>query len=328
LHCNIARTASEDDCIPGLRIYAQSRGLVGSGRFQSRRNSSTSVGMTAAAIPILASIAELAPTCDAWIVDIWGVMHNGARAFAEAGEACRKFRAAGGIVVLLSNAPRPFTAVIPHMSSLGVDPAAYDTGVTSGDATRAMIEPWSGRALLHIGPERDLGLFTGLGVRLAPAETADAIVCSGLYDDTKETPASYEALFDKLLARRLPMICANPDLVVERGDKLVYCAGALAAAYAAKGGEVAYAGKPHLPIYERTFEAIERIKGSPVARKRILAIGDGIDTDLAGAHAAVLRSLFIASAVHVAGALDAHALAHLFAGRPFAPVAAMSRLVW
>ena len=200
--------------------------------------------MTPAAIPILASIAELSPTFDAWIVDIWGVMHNGARAFDAAGEACRAFRAGGGIVMLLSNAPRPFSAVVAQMAALGVDPAAYDGGVTSGDATRGLIEAWAGRPLLHIGPERDKGLFAGLDVTLVPAEAAEAIVCSGFWDDTRETPADYAALFERLAARRLPMICANPDIVVERGDKLVYCAGALAAEYAEKGGEVVYAGKP------------------------------------------------------------------------------------
>jgi HAD superfamily hydrolase (TIGR01459 family) len=284
--------------------------------------------MTRAAIPILTSIAELAPSCDAWIVDIWGVMHNGRRAFEAAGEACRRFRAAGGLVVLLSNAPRPFTAVIDHMSSLGVDPAAYDTGVTSGDATRALIEAWPGRRLLHIGPQRDLGLFAGLDVEVVPAEAAEAIVCSGLFDDTRETPADYDALLDRLAARGLPMICANPDLVVERGDTLVYCAGSLAAAYAARGGEVRYAGKPHLPIYERTFAEIARLADRPVSKERMLAIGDGLDTDLKGAHAAGLRSVFIASAVHLPGELNARALADLFATRPFSPIAALPALVW
>jgi HAD superfamily hydrolase (TIGR01459 family) len=288
--------------------------------------------MTPAAIPILSSIAGLAPSCDAWIVDIWGVMHNGARAFEAAGETCRAFRAAGGSVVLLSNAPRPFTAVVGHMTSLGVDPAAYDTGVTSGDATRGlietMIETSAGRPMLHIGPERDLGLFAGLDVRLVAAEAAEAIICSGLFDDTKETPATYQPLFATLAARGLPMICANPDLVVERGDKLVYCAGSLAAAYAAAGGDVVYAGKPHLPIYERTFAAINRLRGARVPKERILAIGDGVDTDLKGAHAAGLRSVLIASAVHLPGGLDAVALDGLFAGRPFAPIAALPALAW
>jgi len=282
--------------------------------------------MTPAAIPILSSISELSCACDAWIVDIWGVMHNGARAYAAAGEACRRFRRGGGIVVLLSNAPRPFRAVVHQLAAVGVDPESYDEGLTSGDVTRGLLEAWSGRSLLHIGPERDKGLFEGLTARLATPDAAEAIVCSGLWDDTSETPANYEALFEVLAARRLAMLCANPDLVVERGNKLVYCAGALAALYAQKGGEVIYAGKPHVPIYERTFATLERLAGRALARERILAIGDGIDTDLLGAHRAGLRSLFIASAVHLPGGLDARTLDELFASRPFRPIAALPAL--
>jgi HAD superfamily hydrolase (TIGR01459 family) len=284
--------------------------------------------MTVAAIPILSSIAGLAAGSDAWIVDIWGVMHNGARAHAAACEACARFRAGGGTVVLLSNAPRPFSDVVAQLERLGVPGEAYDLGITSGDVTRGMLGSWQGRAVLHIGPERDKGLFAGLDVKLVAPEAAEVALCSGLYDDTRETPESYAALFDGLLARRVPMICANPDLVVERGEHLVYCAGALAAAYAAQGGEVAYAGKPHGPIYGRTLAAIERARGRPALKERILAIGDGIDTDLRGAHGAGLASVFIASAVHAPGGLDAGTLAKLFAQRPFAPVAAMPALAW
>ena len=282
--------------------------------------------MTPAAIPILSSISELSCACDAWIVDIWGVMHNGARAYAAASEACRRFRRGGGIVVLLSNAPRPFRAVVHQLAAVGVDPESYDGGLTSGDVTRGLLEAWSGRSLLHIGPERDKGLFEGLTARLATPDAAEAIVCSGLWDDSSETPVNYEALFEVLAARRLAMLCANPDLVVERGNKLVYCAGALAALYAQKGGEVIYAGKPHVPIYERTFATLERLAGRALARERILAIGDGIDTDLLGAHRAGLRSLFIASAVHLPGGLDARTLDELFASRPFRPIAALPAL--
>ena len=284
--------------------------------------------MTNAAIPILSSVAGLAPDSDAWIVDIWGVMHNGARAYQPACEACARFRAGGGTVALLSNAPRPFTDVVVQLERLGVPGEAYDLGVTSGDVTRGMLEAWRGRAVLHIGPERDNGLFEGLEVRLVAAEAAEVALCSGLYDDTTETPENYVDLFDRLLARRVPMICANPDLVVERGDRLVYCAGALAAAYAAQGGEVVYAGKPHGPIYGRTIAAIERLKGHAVPKERVLAIGDGIDTDLRGAHGAGLPSLFIASAVHVPEGLNAATLAKLFAHRSFAPIAAMPALAW
>jgi HAD superfamily hydrolase (TIGR01459 family) len=278
--------------------------------------------------PILSSIAPLAETSEAWIVDIWGVMHNGARAYAAASAACRRFRAQGGIVVLLSNAPRPFSAVVPHMTSLGVAAEAYDTGVTSGDATREMVSEWQGRPLFHIGPDRDRGLFEGYDVRFVEAGAAEVVVCSGLYDDTRETPADYTGLLTDLAARHVPMICANPDILVERGSELIYCAGALAAEYEARGGKVIYAGKPYPPIYERTLREIARIKGKPVPKEKILCIGDGLETDLKGAFGSGLRSVFIASPIFLPEGLEASALAKLFADRPFSPVAALPALVW
>jgi HAD superfamily hydrolase (TIGR01459 family) len=281
-----------------------------------------------APIPILNSVAALAATSDAWIVDIWGVMHNGARAYPAAGTACREFRARGGTVVLLSNAPRPFTNVIPHMTSLGVDPGAYDSGVTSGDAARDMISEWQGRRLFHIGPERDKPLFEGYDVELSGAEDADVIVCSGLWNDARETPADYKELFTGLLARNIPMICANPDILVERGDEIIYCAGALAADYEKRGGKVTYAGKPHAPIYERTLREIAKIRGRAVPKERILCIGDGLETDLLGAHRAGMRSVFISSPIFVPEGLDPAVLAKLFGERPFAPEAALEALVW
>jgi HAD superfamily hydrolase (TIGR01459 family) len=280
------------------------------------------------AIPILASIAELAATSDAWIVDIWGVMHNGLRAYEAAAEACRAFRADGGTVVLLSNAPRPFQAVVPHMASLGVPADAYDAGVTSGDVTRDMLRAWQGRRLLHIGPERDWPLHDGLGITLAPAGEAEVVLCSGLYDDDSETPADYAETLEALAERGVPMICANPDILVERGHKLIYCAGALAQNYEAKGGEVAYAGKPHLPVYERTLAEIARLRGRRIEKARVLAIGDGIETDLAGAHAAGLRAVFVASPIFAPSGLSPDLLGELFAKRQFAPVAAMTGLAW
>src|SRR5262245_38010061 len=234
-----------------------------------------------AAIPILSSIAELAATSDAWIVDIWGVMHNGARAYTAAVQACSEFRARGGAVVLLSNAPRPFSAVVPHMTALGVPAHAYDAGVTSGHVARGLLPAWAGRRMLHVGPPRDHGLFTDLDIRQTPAADAEVVLCSGLYDDDRETPADYAELLDALVARGVPMICANPDIMVERGDRLLYCAGAPAEGYAAKGGPVSYAGKPHLPVYERVLAEIARLAGRAVETSRVLCIGDGIETDLA-----------------------------------------------
>jgi HAD superfamily hydrolase (TIGR01459 family) len=284
--------------------------------------------MNAAPIPILAGIRELAAQREAWIVDIWGVMHNGVRAFAAAVDACRRFREHGGSVLLLSNAPRPFSAVVAQLEALGVPPTAYDGVLTSGDVTRTLIAAWQGRPLLHIGPARDRGLFEGLVLEFANAEEAAVIVCSGLYDDSKETPQDYASLFDRLAARGVPMLCANPDLVVERGDSLVYCAGALAAEYAGRGGEVTYAGKPHWPIYARALTLIDALRGRPTAKDQVLAIGDGIETDLRGAQVAGLSSVFIASAIHAPDGLSVAALEHLFAGRPFAPIAALPALAW
>jgi|SRR5262245_7306583 len=284
--------------------------------------------MSGPEIPILTSIGGLAGSSEAWIVDIWGVMHNGASAFAAAGEACSKFRQAGGVVLLLSNAPRPFLAVVSQLDGFGVARAAYNAGVTSGDVTRAMIAPWRGRRVLHIGPARDRGLFEGFAIDFADAFGAEVVVCSGLFDDTKETPQDYAELFAGLVARRVPMICANPDLMVERGDRLVYCAGALAAEYAAIGGEVSYAGKPHWPVYERALAAIDALCGRSVAKDKVLAIGDGIETDLRGAHVAGLRSVFIASAIHAPAGLNPAMLQELFRSRPFAPVAALPALAW
>jgi HAD superfamily hydrolase (TIGR01459 family) len=281
-------------------------------------------------IPILRSIAPLADACDAWISDVWGVLHDGARAHPAASEACVRFRAGGGTIVLVSNAPSTGAEVSAHLDSLGVPRAAYDAIVTSGDVTRALIANWAGKPVHHLGPDRYLGTFAGLDVAFAPIADAAVVVCTGLIEDEHETPDDYRDLMANMRERRQPMICVNPDLVVERGDRLIYCAGALAAEYETLGGEVAYAGKPHPPIYKRARELIADARGSAIAPARILAIGDGIKTDITGAAAAGLRSVFIASALHFndGEALDEATLARLFAGHPAPPVAALEALVW
>jgi HAD superfamily hydrolase (TIGR01459 family) len=281
-------------------------------------------------IPLLRAIGPLAGTSDAWISDVWGVLHDGLRPYAAAGEACATFRAGGGTVVLVSNAPSTGAEVTAHLDALGVPRAAYDAIVTSGDVTRTLISDWSGKPVHHLGPDRYLGTFAGLDVDFRPIGDAAVVVCTGLVEDDHETPDDYRDLLAGARARSLPMICVNPDIVVERGDRLIYCAGALAAAYEALGGEVAYAGKPHPPIYARARELIGDVRGGPVETSRILAIGDGIKTDMAGAAAAGLRAVFIASALHVGGAdtLDAPMLARLFAGHPAPPIAALVGLEW
>ncbi len=280
-------------------------------------------------IAIRDTIRDLAPTSDAWIVDIWGVMHNGVRPFLDAAKACSTFRETGGTVVLLSNAPRPNTAVMKQLQSIGVPETAWDAIVTSGDATRALIAAYGRQPILHLGPERDRPLFDGLDANFAQADDATAVVCTGLYDDVTQTPDDYRDLFAHLRARNIRMICANPDLTVERGSTIVYCAGALAQAYEAMGGDVVYAGKPHLPVYDMTFAEISRLRGGPVDKARILAIGDGLRTDIAGAAAAGLRAILIASGVHFTGDTFSEAeLAGIFATRTDAPIAAMPTLKW
>jgi HAD superfamily hydrolase (TIGR01459 family) len=279
-------------------------------------------------IPILSSITGLATGRDAWLTDIWGVMHNGVEPFASASDACTRFRLAGGTVVLLSNAPRPAADVAAQLDRIGVPRFAWDAILTSGDAARALVGAYAGKPVFALGPERDLSLYDGLGVTLSEAAGAEAISCTGLFDDEIETPDDYTELLAGFAARGLPMVCANPDLTVERGSSIIYCAGALAVAYEKLGGSVAYAGKPYLPVYSMAFAMIEKLKGQAVPRDRILAIGDGIRTDIQGAAAAGLDSVFIASGVHVPGGLTSEALTDLFPDPAGRPIAAMPSLIW
>ena len=278
---------------------------------------------------LLTSIAPLASEADVWFLDIWGVLHNGHKPFAGAVDACQTFRRGGGHVVLVSNSPRPRPGVIRQLDDIGVARDAYDDVITSGDVSRALIAKAAGKPLLHIGPKRDLPLFDGLTAAFADASVAGVAVCSGLFDDETETPADYETLLAELRARDVPMICANPDIKAERGGKLIYCAGAIAQLYEKLGGHVRYAGKPYAPIYASALEIAGRLTGSDVAKGRVLAIGDGVATDIRGASAAGIRSVFVASGVHVArGVSLSDAADALFANEPQKPVALMTALVW
>ena len=280
-------------------------------------------------IPIVRSICAIAADTDVWFADIWGVMHNGVAPFPGAVEACCTFRAGGGTVILVSNAPRPHASVMTQLDRIGVSRAAYHAIVSSGDTSRALIAALGGKPVHHLGPERDLGLYDGLAVTFADAAHADVIVCTGLFDDETDTPESYRLALSACAARGVPMICANPDLSVERGGRIIPCAGAVAAVYEALGGPVSYAGKPYLPIYETAIALAGQLRGKPVAKARILAIGDGVRTDIAGAAAAGIRSVYIASGVHLSpDALDAGALARLFPDAAGRPVAAMAQLTW
>ena len=284
-------------------------------------------------IPVLQSIEEIGHNYDAWLVDLWGVMHNGESAIESAVAACERYREGGGIVVLLSNAPRPWPSVRDQIASYGV-PSHIDDGiVTSGDVTRAMIAANPNRSFFHLGPERDVPLFEGLAVNMVQPDEADIVILTGFYDDTNETAEDYRQILTKLLSRNLPMICANPDIKVERGDEVIYAAGAIAALYAEMGGQIAYAGKPYRPIYDLAMAKINDLAGREIPAAQILAIGDGINTDIKGAKDAGIDSLFIPSGVHIDGhnadaSLSPTEIADIFKGRGFRPVAAAMQLAW
>jgi HAD superfamily hydrolase (TIGR01459 family) len=277
--------------------------------------------------PILAHFAELAGNYDAVLSDVWGVVHNGLKAFPDACDALAKFRAKGVQVVLITNAPRPREAVIKQIDGFGVPRDAYDDIVSSGDVTRAVIKSRPGQTIYHLGPPRDKPIFAGLDVEFAPLDRADYVVCSGLENDDDETAEDYRMRLEQMLARKQFMLCGNPDVVVERGPRLVYCAGAIADLYKSMGGDVLYAGKPYRPIYDL---AMARLSGAP-ALERVLAIGDSLRTDLAGANALGVDFLFLTAGIHAGdfGApdnLDSTALRQAFAGRM--PKAIMRRLIW
>ena len=278
-------------------------------------------------IPLLDSIAPLHGEADVWFLDIWGVLHNGVKPFAGAVSACQDFRALGGKVILVSNSPRPRSGVEKQLDHIGVPKDVYDAILTSGDVSRVLIAAFEGQPVFHIGPERDVPVFVGTGVELASAIEAIAIVCTGLFDDESEIPHDYDARLKAFAKRRLPMICVNPDKTVERGGRIIYCAGALAEAYEKLGGNVAYAGKPFGPIYEEAFHIATQLTGRPVQTSRVLAIGDGVATDIAGAIDAGVRAVYIASAVHVAKGEDiSDAAVRLFPDPAKRPVAVMAAL--
>jgi HAD superfamily hydrolase (TIGR01459 family) len=236
---------------------------------------------------------------DVLLSDIWGVVHNGLEAFPEACEALHSHRSRGGTVILITNAPRPADSVQRQLRKLRVADETYDAIVTSGDLTRHYVAAHPGRRVFWLGPERDSSIYRGLDAVLSPLEQADYLVCTGLLDDETETAEDYRPMMMQARERNLPFICANPDIVVERGDRLIYCAGAIAELYREIGGEVIFYGKPHRPIYERAMElAAEQRRGEPVSRERVLAIGDSVRTDLAGAHGFGLDCLFVTRGIH------------------------------
>ncbi|WP_299810986.1 TIGR01459 family HAD-type hydrolase [uncultured Roseibium sp.] len=256
--------------------------------------------MTASAPLLTDGLRALAPSYKGILCDVWGVLHNGVTAFEEAHKALQTYREeTGGKVVLITNAPRPAKQVGEMLASMGVPEQTYDSIISSGDVTRDVLIAQGRKTLLHIGPDRDQPLYRDLEATFTSNdEEAEAISCTGLADDETETPDDYRDRLQKLADRKLPMICANPDIVVERGDRLVWCAGALARLYEDLGGEVTILGKPHAPIYQAAMKRFETLGVENIRKEDVLAIGDGLPTDIRGAVSQDIDVLFITAGIH------------------------------
>ena len=285
--------------------------------------------------PIIAAAGPVLARYDVVFCDVWGVMHNGRRAYAEAGAALARFRAQGGTVILVSNAPIPASGVERVLEKTGVRRDAWDAIVSSGDIALSHIAE-KGYGRMHwVGPsERDYALYVRLNRPSAALAEADAIVCTGLRDDRKETVANYRTLIEEGVARALPFVCANPDLIVDVGAVQLPCAGSIAAEYERLGGHVFWAGKPHPAAYRTALALAGELRGAAPALGRILAIGDAVRTDLAAAEGLGVDGLFIAAGIHkkdlmTGDRVDEARLARLF-GAPDTPpaIAATTQLVW
>ncbi|MBI2717786.1 MAG: TIGR01459 family HAD-type hydrolase [Rhizobiales bacterium] len=237
-----------------------------------------------------------------WLCDVWGVVHDGVRPNTDATAALARHRREGGTVILITNSPRTGPGVEAQLTELGVDWQSHDATVTSGDVTRTLMLSHGGGKVYHVGHERSASIFAGLEVARVPLAEAKAVLCTGLFDDVNDRLEDYDRLLGEMKGLGLTMICANPDRIVRKGERILYCAGALAERYQALGGEVLMAGKPYRPIYELALEEARRARGKPFGLAQVLAIGDGPDTDIKGAADFGLAALLVADGITDGGA--------------------------
>ena len=249
---------------------------------------------------LIPALTEISAPYDALLCDLWGCLHNGLRPYPAAVAALAEFRAKGGRVVLLTNSPRPESSVVRQLDGLGVPREVYDLVVTSGDAAQAgMLAGAVGRKVWHLGPEKDVRFFTDIPDHLADAppvertgfDAAEGIVCTGPFTD-EDQPEAYRGRLMLARERGMKLLCANPDIVVDQGEVRLWCAGALAQLYTEIGGESLYFGKPHPPIYDLARQRLVAI-GAAVQNDRILAVGDGLYTDVQGAIAEDIDVIFV-----------------------------------
>ena len=254
---------------------------------------------------LLASLSQISTLYDAVFCDLWGCLHDGKTPFPAAVAALQAYRAGGGKVILLTNAPRPKSSVVRQLDTMGVPRDAWDDVVTSGDATQYALFNGTYARYAFIGAPKDEAFFTDFPDDLKPAtltrvpfEDAEILICTGLADDMTETLEDYKLPLMRAKNAGLTMLCANPDIIVDYGDKRLYCAGALAGAYEKLGGKTQYFGKPHPPVYDL---ARRRLSGLiPKSDPQILCIGDGIGTDIQGGMAEGLDTLFVTGGISAA----------------------------
>jgi len=249
---------------------------------------------------IIPALSEISAQYDALFVDLWGCVHDGVTAYPEAIAALQAYRKSGGIVILVTNSPKPREGVAAQLGQFGVPADAYDSIASSGDSARsAMFRGMVGEKVYFMGEwTRDSGFFDPIEIINDPAQItrvplqeAEGIVCCGPFDPMAD-PAVNRADFLYAKQKGMKLLCANPDIVVDRGEVREWCAGALAALYTEMGGESLYFGKPHPPIYDLARRRLNTF-ANKVDSSRILGIGDGIHTDIQGAQGEDIDSLFI-----------------------------------
>ena len=248
----------------------------------------------------LKGISKISDKYDVYFVDLWGVVHNGVQCYPEALKVLEKLKEQNKKIVLISNAPRPSAVVKVFLETIGLQSSCYDFLVTSGDITREYISLNSSKKnFYHLGPTKDIDLFKDLNVALTSKEECDEIICTGLVSDEEETLQDYKILLDFFLNKKIPLICANPDEVAARGEKIIFCAGALANQYKQEGGMVRYFGKPYSDIYSFALKKVRAHKDFKDKKEiNTLVIGDNIKTDIKGANLFNLDSVLILNGIY------------------------------
>jgi HAD superfamily hydrolase (TIGR01459 family) len=278
-------------------------------------------------------LAALAPSYAAILCDVWGVLHNGEEAWPDAVNALVRFRQGGGRVIMITNAPRRKRYVVQQMFDLGIPEEAFDDVVTSGDAARQVLAQGGPKKLFHVGTDVHLPLYEGLPVELVDEESCDVISCTALFDDENETPDDYADRLARWRERDVPMLCVNPDIVVNRGGRMIWCAGSLAQRFEELGGVTQIVGKPYAPVYQTAFQRLSAVGGRVFQPREVLAIGDGVETDLRGAAGNGLDAVFISGGVHAqefmrSGESETRAAAKFIAKAGLDAVAIMPTLTW